>query len=494
MKKALVVLVVLLFAVTFTGCEALLSLIGLGGGNAMPTPVFAPPEGEYDSAQDVSIACSDVDAIIFYTLDGTTPSAGSERFVDPININTSLTIKAIAIKAGTPDSEVASANYIINIPDTTGVMMLLSGDVNDGWYNEQARDALLQAGIDNDIPVDFLVSAETDYTAELSAMAENGADLVIGSGFMFVDAIQNAAASHPDTKFVVIDAYIDAGTATPNAAGLVFDIKQSGYLAGIAAAYATTSEVIGGVFGLDIDGVRGFFYGFYAGAKTVSPAITVLPPIITGSFDDPVQGKLDAENLISQGADVIFALGGGSSIGVFEAAEEAASTVLAIGADTDQNHLFTDTILTSALKYTGAMVTYAVNGFLANSLPEAANWRIGITDGATGIAPYHSFDAGISQEQRDVIDAAINDMHFDTLGIPIPWSLNRIVKIGLAAPLTGGLELYGTTAYRAMRMLVLDRNSGGGILAKFISLEVRNDDGDAVGAATYLRDFGVSGV
>lgn len=77
-------------------------------------PVFTPNAGSYSTGQSVSIACATVGATIKYTTDGSTPTAASATYTGPINVSTTTTIKAYAIKSGMGDSAVAAATYIID--------------------------------------------------------------------------------------------------------------------------------------------------------------------------------------------------------------------------------------------------------------------------------------------------------------------------------------------------------------------------------------------
>ena len=80
------------------------------------TPTFSPAEGTYTTAQNVAISCATTDATIHYTTDGSTPTATSDTYTGPIAVNTTTTIKAIAVKEGMTNSEVAEATYTINTP------------------------------------------------------------------------------------------------------------------------------------------------------------------------------------------------------------------------------------------------------------------------------------------------------------------------------------------------------------------------------------------
>ena len=88
----------------------------IGNGETPPTPVtvaaptFSVPEGTYTEAQTVTLACETEGAAIYYTLDGTDPTAESTLYTAPITISTTTTVKAIAIKDDVL-STVASATY-----------------------------------------------------------------------------------------------------------------------------------------------------------------------------------------------------------------------------------------------------------------------------------------------------------------------------------------------------------------------------------------------
>ena len=76
------------------------------------TPVITPASGtSFDDTLEVTITCATADADIYYTTDGTTPTAASTKYTGAIKLTDSKTVKAFAIKRGMTDSEVASADY-----------------------------------------------------------------------------------------------------------------------------------------------------------------------------------------------------------------------------------------------------------------------------------------------------------------------------------------------------------------------------------------------
>ncbi|MCE5323012.1 chitobiase/beta-hexosaminidase C-terminal domain-containing protein [bacterium] len=78
----------------------------------MPTPTFDPPAGTYTSIC-VSINCSVPGATIYYTTDGSDPTSSSPVYTDPIQVNVTTILKAMAAGAGCLDSDIATAVYNI---------------------------------------------------------------------------------------------------------------------------------------------------------------------------------------------------------------------------------------------------------------------------------------------------------------------------------------------------------------------------------------------
>jgi putative alpha-1,2-mannosidase len=66
----------------------------------IPNPYIITPSRTFQQSLNVQIKCADADAKIYYTLDGSTPTANSTPYNAPFTLTTNTTIKAIAIKNG----------------------------------------------------------------------------------------------------------------------------------------------------------------------------------------------------------------------------------------------------------------------------------------------------------------------------------------------------------------------------------------------------------
>ena len=86
--------------------------VGTPAPEAVATPEISPNGGsDLLEAQTVSISCSTSGASIYYTLDGTEPTAASTLYTAPFQVSTDTTVKAIGIKSDLANSAVASATF-----------------------------------------------------------------------------------------------------------------------------------------------------------------------------------------------------------------------------------------------------------------------------------------------------------------------------------------------------------------------------------------------
>jgi basic membrane protein A len=195
--------------------------------------------------------------------------------------------------------------------------------------------------------LEFEISNESQREQALRRMAERGATPIIGIGFGQASAIEKLAKEFPKLQFAIIDMVVDL----PNVQSVVFKEQEGSFLVGAMAAMASKSGKVGFVGGMDIPLIRKFQCGYEQGAKYANPKVEVFANMTgtTGAaWNDPARGGELAKAQFAKGADVVFAAAGGTGIGVYQAAKD--SQKLAIGVDSNQNHLQPGTILTSMVK------------------------------------------------------------------------------------------------------------------------------------------------
>ena len=106
---------------------------GQGGGEtSVVDPVFSVPAGTYYCAQNVELRCGTSGATIYYTTDGSTPTAASAAYSDPIAVSASVTIKALAVKDG-KQSNVVEAAYVVGAATPVANIAAYQGTADDTW-------------------------------------------------------------------------------------------------------------------------------------------------------------------------------------------------------------------------------------------------------------------------------------------------------------------------------------------------------------------------
>ena len=81
--------------------------------NGVSEPTFSKESSSFFDAFDLTISCETSDATIYYTTDGTDPTNASTAYSGAIQISSTTTVKAIAVKEGMGDSGVATATYTL---------------------------------------------------------------------------------------------------------------------------------------------------------------------------------------------------------------------------------------------------------------------------------------------------------------------------------------------------------------------------------------------
>ncbi len=296
-----------------------------------------------------------------------------------------------------------------------------TGGVDDKGFNQTAHDGLLKAQADLGIATKLLESnAATDYAPNLKTFTDGGCDLIVTVGFLLGPDTQASAATHPDTKYAIVDfAYTPA---KPNILGLVFDTKSASMLQGYLAAGMSTTGVVGTFGGIKIGPVTDFMDGFVAGVnyynKQKGKSVKVLgwnpakqDGTFTGDFTDLDKGRITAETLMQAGADVIFPVAGPVGQGAMTAVKNNAAAMkpapIFIGVDVDQFLSvpgFENIIMSSVLKRIDNAVYAAVKAAMAG--PYTSNLYVGtLKNDGVGMAPFHNFDPKISAALKAEITA-----------------------------------------------------------------------------------------
>jgi len=304
-----------------------------------------------------------------------------------------------------------------------------TGGVNDQAFNQLAWQGIQKASQEMGFQAKFLESAQPiDYETNIDALATEGYNVIITVGSSMGDVTASKAKQYPDIKFAIIDnAYAISGLA--NVTSLMFAEHQVGFLAGVLAGGMSRSGFACSVSSLQTPASNRYMLSFFQGAAwQAGPEMKFMNNFINiqttdenvPSFDDSTQGKETALNLIGDGCDVVFAIGGESVNGALLAAKE--NNLPAIGADIDQYN--TDPEVQSAL-ITSAMknVDVAVYNYLktvADGSVQAGISTATLQNGGVGLAPFHDWEGKIPADLKAQIQQASDGIKDGSIKIDLP--------------------------------------------------------------------------
>jgi len=282
-----------------------------------------------------------------------------------------------------------------------------AGGKFDKSFNEAAYNGIEKYKADTgDSYAEFEVQTDAQREQAFRRMAQRGADPVIGIGFSQAPALEKVAKEFPDRHFAIIDMVVDL----PNVQSIVFKEHEGSFLVGMLAAMASKSAKVGFIGGMDIPLIRRFVCGYAQGAKYANPDVSVsenMTGTTPSAWNDPTKGAELAKGQFDGGVDVVFAAAGGTGTGVYQAAKDAGK--LAIGVDSNQNHLHPGTMLTSMLKRVDVAV------YDSAMAVKNGNWKAGVTelglaqDGVGWALDEHN--AGlISDDMKAKVEAARADI------------------------------------------------------------------------------------
>jgi len=339
--------------------------------------------------------------------------------------------------ASVPASPVASSPAPAAGGAINACMVLDTGGVDDHSFNQASWQGLQDANKANPkITVSYVASnTQNDYTPNLNAEVQKGCSTIIAVGGLMNDAVKAAAAANPKQQFAEID---DSSTG-PNVYGMQFNTAQGGFLGGYLAASVSKTGVVATFGGLNIPPVTIYMDGFWEGVqyfnKVKGKKVKVLgwdetnqkggtfDPSTSNPFGDTAGGQSISKAFISQGADVIFPVAGGTGLGAAIAAKGSGGKVSVIWVDTDgcvSDAADCSVFLTSVVKGLASAVTTYANDFAAGKSLGGGSYIGTLANNGTGLAPFHNFDSKVPASVKTELDGIKADIISGKIAITSP--------------------------------------------------------------------------
>ncbi len=286
--------------------------------------------------------------------------------------------------------------------DVQSVAFFVNGTLGDKSFFDSAQRGMVRLGKDMGLQTRTIEAGydPTRWESALVDLADSGDyDTIVAGGYMLVSYVEQLSQDYPDVNFILFDATVNyAECGCENVHSILFKQNEGSYLAGVLAATLTTETtdvlnpepMLGFVGGMEIPVIQDFFVGYKAGAESVLSGPTILEQY-ANNYSDPAIGKEMALAQYGQGADIVFAVAGGTGQGVLEAAAEQGR--LAIGVDSDQAAIFAGSnprianhIVTSVLKNVDNALVSAFERILAGEELFGTAEAQGLATGGVGLA------------------------------------------------------------------------------------------------------------
>lgn len=314
-------------------------------------------------------------------------------------------------------------NHIALISDINGI--------KDNSLNQSAWNGLKDYGTKNDLPEGnksynyFVPKDPKNYQTTINEALDKNFSTIIGVGYTLKPNIIKAAKNNPKKNFVVIDAH------TPklkNLTGISFKNQEGAYLAGVAAAYTTKSQIVGLVLGQNSKEMASFKAGFIQGVRTTNHKLHKHIKVVSqtvGNFSDANKAHDIAQEMYNKKADIIFQAAGKSGQGVFKAAQEinqarpVGQKVWVIGSDEDQSKLAdylakggqpSNFTLTSVIKSANLAVEDIATQTAKGKFPGGKNLSYGLKNKGISLVQgnlsYHTW-IKVQKAKQKIIDGKI---------------------------------------------------------------------------------------
>ncbi|MFY8094486.1 MAG: BMP family ABC transporter substrate-binding protein [Niveispirillum sp.] len=255
--------------------------------------------------------------------------------------------------------------------------VIYSGQKDDRVFNSMVVAAIARFETENQVNFRHrVIVTQQDSADAIRAFVERGITTLVLVGFIHEKAVRDLAPLYPHARFTLIDGNVTG----PNVRAIRFREQEAGFLAGMAAAFASRSGRVAFIGAVATPPVQRFGCGFVQGVNQARP-ISVITRYMTNDMDgfrDRRLARTVAADMLAQGADVLFPAAGLASRDALLAAAQAGK--LGIGVDSDQEDVAPGHIVTTAVKRIDVAVTTAVRDLIDGTWT-AGNAEMGIAEG-----------------------------------------------------------------------------------------------------------------
>lgn len=207
----------------------------------------------------------------------------------------------ISLVSCSSDNGESKSNESTKAEDFT-VGFIYVGPIGDGGYTYAHDQGRLE--LEKELGVKTLykesVAEDASVKTVIANMIDQGAKVIIGTSFGYMDYMVEMSKEYPDVKFLHCSGY----KSTDNMNNFFGRMYEPRYLSGIVAGMKTKTNKIGYVAAFEIAEVIRGINAFTLGVQAVNPDAEV-EVVWTHTWYDPAKEKEAAVTLLDAGADII---------------------------------------------------------------------------------------------------------------------------------------------------------------------------------------------
>ena len=324
-------------------------------------------------------------------------------------------------------------------PEPLNIAFAYVGPVGDaGWtYAHNEGRLAVEKEFGDKVKTSIVEKVPEGPEAErvIRDLVGQGAKLVFGTTFGYMEPMLKVAADHPDVKFEHATGYKTAANMR------TYDARtyEGAYMAGVIAGSMTKTNTLGVVGSIPIPEVIRNINSFTLGAQSVNPKIKTKVVWVNAWFDPPKETE-GAQSLLNQGADVLFQ--NTDSAAVLQTAEKAGK--YAFGWDSNMSHFGPKAHLASAVINWGPYYIKATKEAMDGTWSTGGVWW-GVKEGAIDLVSVSDVVPAEVKTQVETIKAGLKDGSFTIWKGPIMGTDGKeVLAAGATADdkFLGGINFY----------------------------------------------------
>ena len=261
------------------------------------------------------------------------------------------------------------------------IVLLLPGEINDQGWNASNYAGVVACNEQLGTSMEYVEAVqEADFESTFREYAERGYDIIMAAGSQFDEAASSVAESYPDTLFVVVNG---SNTDGANLCPLFPKEYEASYLGALIAGHLTETGKFGMIGGDPNQAMKDLMAVYGKTAVSIAQergfADASYNLAYANSWSDIALGKQMSENMIDEGADVMFVYANELGLGVINGAIDKGAKV--VGYSSDQTTIDPATVVASIDFDYATMYVWAIEQYLAGQLTGNQMVEVGVAEG-----------------------------------------------------------------------------------------------------------------